>query len=337
MGSFIHTRSEHITIGMTHYLLQTTPRFKLAFTPTPFHKLEKISIDRKVTLYSKRDDLTGFAFGGNKVRKLEYLMAEAIKRHADTIVTVGAYQSNFCRITAAAGAYAGLEVQLVLGGTREPSMTGNFLLTNRLGARIHKVLSDRWEDWETERSTLAKNLRAKGRAVYEMPIGGSVPLGVMGYIAAFYEMLDDFKKHDLKPTCIFFASSSGGTQAGLLIGKWLSGWKGKIVGIGTAKSGGKLTEEIKILARETGRLFDVEPIPEDIIVDDTYVGEAYGIPTSACEEAIDYFAQREGIFLDRVYSGKAAAGMLDYIATGKVERGGEAVFIHTGGNIELFA
>jgi D-cysteine desulfhydrase family pyridoxal phosphate-dependent enzyme len=322
---------------MTHYLLETTPRFKLAFTPTPFHKLENISIDKNVALYGKRDDLTGFAFGGNKVRKLEYLMAEAIKQHADTIVTAGAYQSNFCRITAAAGAYAGLEVQLVLGGAREPSMTGNFLLTNRLGARIKKVLSDRWEDWETERSTLAIHLRAQGRTVYEMPIGGSVLLGAMGYVAAFFELLDDIKEHGINPTHIFFASSSGGTQSGLLIGKWLSGWKGKIIGIGTAKSGGKLTEEINILAREIGRLFGVEPRPEDIIVDDTYVGEAYGIPTPACEEAIDYFARREGIFLDRVYTGKAAAGMLDYIATGKIEKGGEAVFIHTGGNIELFA
>jgi L-cysteate sulfo-lyase len=313
------------------------PKTKLAFTPTPFYKLKNISVDLNCDLYCKRDDLTGFAFGGNKVRKMEYLIADAIEKQADTIVTSGAYQSNFCRITAAAGAYARLDVQVVLGGRKEPTMTGNYLLTRNLGARIHHVKSDRWEDWEAERQALSDSLRKEGRVVYEMPIGGSVPLGALGYVAGFHELLDDFKRFAISPTHIFFASSSGGTQAGLLVGKWLTGWDGHITGIGTAKSGGRLADEITTLARETGAIFDIPVHPDDVIVEDSYVGEAYGIPTKECEEAIRYFAQKEGVFLDRVYSGKAAAGVLDYIKTDKVSRGEAVVFIHTGGNVELFA
>ncbi len=318
-------------------ILKETPRRNLALSPTPFHKLENISREMHCNLYCKRDDLTGFAFGGNKVRKMEYLIADAIEKQTDTIVTSGAYQSNFCRITAAAGALAGIDVHLVLGGTREPVMTGNFLLSNKLGARIHKVQSDRWEDWEADRQALADTFRNRGKIVYEMPIGGSVPLGAFGYVDAFLEMLNDFKNHGIKQTHIFFASSSGGTQAGLLNGKWLTGWSGKIIGIGTAKSGGKLAYEVNLLAQETAKLLNTIAVPGDIFVDDAYVGESYGIPTQECEEAIQYFAQKEGIFLDRVYSGKAAAGVLDYIKSGKVKNDEDVVFIHTGGNVELFA
>lgn len=318
-------------------VLSNHPKKNLSFTPTPFQKLENISRDFNCNLYCKRDDLTGFAFGGNKVRKMEYLIADAIEKQADTIVTSGAYQSNFCRVTAAAGALAGLDVHLVLGGKKGPQMTGNYLLINRLGAHIHKVKSDEWDDRENKRVSLAEELRKQGRNVYEMPIGGSVPIGALGYVAAFYELLDDFKRLDISPSHIIFASSSGGTHAGLLVGKWLSGWKGQITGIGAAKTGGKLAVEVGALAKETAALFNASFTRDDIIIDDEYVGKAYGVPTKECEEAIQYFAYKEGIFLDRVYSGKAAAGVLDYIQKEKVNRKEAVVFIHTGGNVELFA
>jgi len=318
-------------------ILNRYPKKKLAFTPTPFYKLENISHELNCNVYCKRDDLTGFAFGGNKVRKMEYLIADVIEKKADTIVTTGAYQSNFCRITAAAGAYAGLDVHLVLGGKKGPHMTGNYLLINHLGAHIHKVKSDEWDDWETERQSLAENLRKEGRRVYEMPIGGSVPLGALGYVAAFHELLNDFTRFGIKASHILFASSSGGTQAGLLVGKWQNNWTGQITGIGAAKTGGKLGVEVGALAKETAALCNLSSNRDDIIVDDGYVGKAYGVPTRACEKAIQYFAQKEGIFLDRVYSGKAAAGVLDYIQNGKVSREEPVVFIHTGGNVELFA
>jgi len=321
-------------------ILTETPRSTLAFTPTPFHKLENISREFNCNLYCKRDDLTGFAFGGNKVRKLEYLIADAIEKKADTIVTTGAYQSNFCRITAAVGAYAGIDVHLVLGGNKGPQLTGNYLLINQLGARIKKVKSDEWDDWENEREKLADSLRKEGRLVYEMPIGGSVPLGALGYVAAFYEMVEDFQREGIVPTRIFFASSSGGTHAGLLIGKLLCEWNGEIIGLGAAKTGGKLAVEVGALAKETAALLEYTAKPveiSDITVDDAYVGKAYGAATKECKQAISYFAQKEGIFLDRVYSGKSAAGVLDYIRSGRVQKDETVVFIHTGGNVELFS
>jgi L-cysteate sulfo-lyase len=225
----------------------------------------------------------------------------------------------------------------VLGGGKSPSLTGNLLLMDRLGAHIRKVSSDLWDDWENERRALAESLRRQGRRVYEMPIGGSVPLGALGYVAAFFELLDDFKRHEINPSHIFFASSSGGTQAGLLAGKWLSGWKGTLVGLGTAKTVGELQNEISALATQTAELCGADAGTDDIVVDTAYAGSGYGIPTRECEDTILYFAQREGIFLDRVYTGKAAAGVIDYIRSKKLDTGEPIVFIHTGGNVELFA
>jgi L-cysteate sulfo-lyase len=312
-------------------------RKRLAFLPTPFHKLDNISKDLGCSVFCKRDDLTGFAFGGNKVRKMEYLLAEAISANSDTIVTVGAYQSNFCRITAAAGMYAGMEVHLVLGGSKEPRETGNYLLEKYLGAQIHPVRSDVWADWEADRKMLAEKLRIGGKRVYEMPIGGSTATGALGYVSAFFELMEDFGNAGIAPDHIFFASSSGGTHAGLLAGKSLTEWTGMLTGIGVAKSGGELREEVATLATETIDLLGGKIIADDILVDGSYMGSAYGIPTDETLRAIEYFARKEGIFLDRVYSGKAAAGMLDYVQSGKISRGECVVFLHTGGNVELFS
>jgi L-cysteate sulfo-lyase len=312
-------------------------RVRLALLPTPFYKLENISRDLDCMLYCKRDDLTGFAFGGNKVRKMEYLLADARSLQTDTIVTVGAYQSNFCRVTAAAGVYAGMEVHLVLGGKDEPRETGNYLLDKLLGAHLHPVRSDDWADWESERRQVAEQLRTQGKRVYEMPIGGSTATGAIGYVSAFLELMDDCNKSGVVPDHIYFASSSGGTHAGLLTGKNITGWQGRITGIGVAKSGGVLSNEVFALAVETATLCDIRVNNADVIVDGSYMGPAYGIPTDETIRAIEYFAQKEGIFLDRVYSGKAAAGLLDHIRSGRVNRGESIVFVHTGGNVELFA
>ncbi len=313
------------------------PRKKLANLPTPFHLLANISEEFGCNLYCKRDDLTGFAFGGNKVRKMEFLIADALDRNADTVVTVGAYQSNFCRVTAAAAALAGLEVHLVLGGSREPQRSGNYLLDQLLGAVIHTVKSDAWDDWESVRADVAETLRHRDRRVYEMPIGGSVPLGALGYALAFEELIDDFRRTGINPKQILFASSSGGTHAGLLLGKALNAWTGTITGIGVAKSDGELTEEVRTLAEATASMLGVTIDGGEILVDGSYAGEAYGIPTPETTQAIEYFARKEGIFLDRVYSGKAAAGVLDYMRSGRVGRGEDLVFIHTGGTPELFS
>ncbi|MBO8128165.1 MAG: D-cysteine desulfhydrase family protein [Peptococcaceae bacterium] len=316
--------------------LEEFPKVPLGFFPTPLHRLEGISNDYSVNLYCKRDDLTGFAFGGNKIRKLEFLLADAKKKNADTIISVGALQSNFCRMLAAAAVVSGFEVHLVLGGEEPDKKTGNLLVDEIVGAKIHYLDTDKWDEWEAKSLEIADALTAKGKRVYPLPAGGSTVIGALGYVEGFMEIMEDCRKHGVDFHYIMHASSSAGTQAGLVVGKTLTGWPGKIIGIGVAKTEGILSDEVYRLATETGKLFGVEIKKSDVIVDNSYMGASYGSKTPECQECIKYFARREGIFLDNVYSGKAAVGVLDYARRGKFKASENVLFLHTGGNIELF-
>ncbi|MBA4311385.1 MAG: D-cysteine desulfhydrase family protein [Chlorobiaceae bacterium] len=312
--------------------------------PTPFHKLENISRETGVNIYCKRDDLTGFAFGGNKTRKLDFLIADAISKKANTLIAVGAIQSNFCRMAAAAGKVSGLDVHLILGGKKPEKPTGNLLLSYLFGANIHFVESDDWNILEREGKLLAEKFKTQGKNVCWLPIGGSTPIGALGYVAAFIEILDDCKRLGITTNTIIHTSSSSGTQAGLIVGKKLTGWQGKIIGMGVAKTEKQLSKEVFELAHDTGKLL-WESIPsghvsidkKDVILDNSYMGAAYGARTAACESAIKLFAEKEGIVLDNVYTGKAAAGLLDYAKRGLFSPNENVVFIHTGGNVEMFA
>jgi L-cysteate sulfo-lyase len=305
--------------------------------PTPFHKLENISKEFSINLYCKRDDLTGFAFGGNKTRKLDYLIADAKNKKSDTLIISGAVQSNFCRIAAAAGKVAGFDVHLVLGGNKSETITGNLLLDHLFGSTIHFVDSSEWNDWETQATRLMYELEHRGKKVYCLPIGGSTPIGTLGYVNAFNEILIDCKRMNITIDTIIHASSSSGTQAGLIVGKSIAKWKGKIIGIGVAKNQTILSEEIYNLASKTSEMLGINIDNRDVIVDDSFIGGAYGIKTQESEDAIKLFAQREGIVLDNVYTGKAAAGLIDY-ARGRLFKPNENIlFLHTGGNVELFA
>jgi L-cysteate sulfo-lyase len=316
--------------------LQEFPRVGLSLLPTPLVKLENISKTVPASVYCKRDDLTGFALGGNKTRKLEYLVAEALRKGADTLVTAGALQSNFCRIAAAAGRSQGLEVHLVLGGSRPEKLTGNVLLDHLFAAQVHYVDSSEWGVWEEKAMELARVLASRGKKVCRLPIGGSTPTGALGYVQAFYEIMADCARLGISPGTIIHASSSGGTQAGLLVGKTLTGWPGKILGMAVAKTGTSLAEEVYQLAGATGKLLGCTVRREYVVVDGAFMGAGYGARTPEAEAAVHLFAEREGILLDNVYTGKAAAGLLDYARRGFF-RGSESVlFIHTGGSVELF-
>lgn len=316
--------------------LSRFPKTNLSILPTPLMKLENLSKKYNANIYCKRDDLTGFAFGGNKTRKLDYLIADAKNKNADTLIGVGAIQSNFCRITAGAGVVCGFDVHLVLGGKKPEKPSANYLIDEMLGAKIHFVESDNWDDWENYGKNLADELTKKGKNVYYMPIGGSSPIGALGYVNAFFEILDDCKKQNLKLDYIVHSSTSAGTQSGLIIGKKLSGWHGKILGFGSAKNQKQLSEEINTLANETGKFFEVSVGYDEIIIDDKYIGGDYGVVTEKGKEAVEIFARLEGIFLDYVYSGKAASGLLDYIEKNKFDKNSNILFIHTGGNVHLF-
>lgn len=312
-------------------------RSSLSLLPTPLHRLDRLSHDLGVNIFCKRDDLSGFAFGGNKTRKLDYLLIDAEAQGVDTFIAVGARQSNFCRVAAAAGAVRGYDVHLVLGGPGEGSPAGNLFLDSLFGAAVHYVESEDWGVWESEAERLEKELRSKGRRVYALPVGGSTPVGALGYVNAMCEIMEDSLRVRTTFDVIVHATSSGGTQAGLLVGKALTGWKGVIMGVGVTKQSKLLQDEVLELARRTGRVFDVEVHRPDILIDETHQGAGYGRRTEQADEAIRMFAKREGILLDHVYTGKAAAALVDYCRKGRFEKDQNILFLHTGGSVELFA
>jgi D-cysteine desulfhydrase family pyridoxal phosphate-dependent enzyme len=316
--------------------LKSFPRLPLSLVPTPCHRLDFLSNKYGVDVYCKRDDMTGFGLGGNKSRKLEFLMGEARSHGFDTLVTSGGIQSNFCRLSAAAGAVAQMSVHLILGGDRPDEATGNVLLDEMLGAQIHYVNSPDPDDWEAEAEEVAANLEARGKKVFNIPIGGSVPVGVAGYTAVFLEVLKDQDRLNISFDHIVHASGSGGTQAGLVVGKDMTSWPGSIRGISISRDRETLEEKVFGLALETGGMLGGRVNRRSVLVDDGFIGDGYAIRTPAAEKAIEIFARREGIFLDHVYTGKAAGALLDWLEKGDLAGQG-VLFIHTGGQAELFA
>ncbi len=321
---------------MNRDAIKQFPTVSLSILPTPLHKLENISRETGVNIYCKRDDLTGFAYGGNKTRKLDFLIADAINKKANTLIAVGAIQSNFCRMASAAGKASGLDVHLVLGGKKPDKPTGNLLLSYLFGASIHFVESDDWNILEREGELLAEKFKSQGKNVYWLPIGGSTPIGALGYVNALIEILDDCKRLGISTNTIIHTSSSSGTQGGLIVGKKLTGWQGKIIGMGVAKTEKQLSKEVFELAHDTGKLLHVSIDKKDVMLDNSYMGTAYGARTAACESTIKFFAEKEGIVLDNVYTGKAAAGLLDYAKRGLFSPNENVIFIHTGGTVEIF-
>jgi L-cysteate sulfo-lyase len=316
--------------------LKPFPRLQNSLLPTPIHRLDYLSDKYGVNVYCKRDDLTGFGFGGNKTRKLDFLLPDALSRGCDTLIAIGANQSNFCRMAAAYGAASGMEVHLVLGGKRQKNPTGNLRLDHLLGVMCHHVDSSDWDSWANEARRLEEELTTQSRKVYRMPVGGSTPRGAFGYVDAFSEIMADQSRMEVEFDAIIHASSSAGTQAGLVVGQEISKWTGRIIGISVAKPKTALEKDVLNLAQTTASKINTSAKTSSIIVDDDYMGQGYGVRTSDCQEAVTLFAQQLGIFLDYVYTGKAAAALINYLRKGRFEKGANVVFIHTGGNLELF-
>ena len=294
----------------------------------------------------KRDDLTGLGMGGNKARKLEFLCGAAVADGARSLVTVGAAQSNHCRMTAAAGAVLGLEVHLVLSGDRPSQATGNQLLSSLFGANLHFTGAEEshWGELEIAREALTDELIESGSAPYAIPIGGSTALGAVGYAAAFVEMVDQFDAQDIRPVAIVHTSSSGGTHAGLLAGRALLTAQGRsvpeVLAIGVAKGVnmgmpdvGTLTDDaLDVIGRS-----DVRVERSDIHLDPNWIGDDYAVPTRAGDAAIRWAARSGGWVLDRVYSGKGFAGLIGNAEAGRWPDGSDLVFVHTGGMPAIFA
>lgn len=313
--------------------VNTLPRLRFAHLPTPIEPLPRLSSELGgPEIWTKRDDQTGLAFGGNKTRKLEFLLAEARANGAELLITRGAQQSNHCRQTAAAAARFGLECTLVLGGHAPEARTGNLLLDELVGAEV--VWSEDKDPEATLKSTFEEAWEA-GRRPYLIPYGGSNPVGAAAYAFALREFLEQ----DLEVTHIVFPTSSGGTQAGLIAGAQIFGFEGQVLGISVDPTADDLVPRVHDLVLETaGRLGQKLDIAADQIhVDDSYLGEGYAVLGELEREAVRLFAKLEGLLLDPVYTGRAAGAMIDLIRKGVIESGERILFWHTGGTPALFA
>jgi D-cysteine desulfhydrase family pyridoxal phosphate-dependent enzyme len=299
--------------------------------------LERLSDMLGVELWVKRDDLTGLALGGNKVRKLEFLMADAMARRADVVITTGGTQSNHARLTAAACRKLGLACHLVLDRGRHPE-NGNLLLDQLFDAEI-EIIEDPDPAAAAARMTdLAAELTREGLHPYVIPRGGSVPMGAAGYFNMVDELSRQLGDLSLAPACVYVATGSCGTHSGVMAGRAFYRQSWAVRGISVSR--GRDLQEEKII-HLSGALLELLGASQsvqasDVTVDDRFTGGAYGVPTPETWEAVELLARSEGIVLDPVYTGKAMAGLLGHIRSGHVAQGTIVVFVHTGGAPALF-
>ena len=317
--------------------LEEVPRVSLVHGPTPLHLLPRLTATLGgVQVWCKRDDMTRLALGGNKLRKLEFLLREALDQGADTIITIGAAQSNHARLTAAAATSLGLRAVLVLGDPIVGPGQGNLLIDNLVGADVR---FRSWQNWEESNGVLeqvAAELRDGGCRPYIIPLGGTNALGVLGYALAVGEIARQTEGR--WPETIVCASSSGGTQAGLVLGKSLYNLPFEIVGISVSETAETMVGRVSRATSDAAALLGVGPVSASAItVLDGYVGSGYGKLDERTVEAIRTIARLEGILLDPVYTGKAMAGLLDLAQQRRWKSGQAVVFLHTGGIPALFA
>lgn len=317
--------------------MRPVARLEFAHLPTPVEELPRLT--RALggpRLLVKRDDQTGLAFGGNKTRKLEFLVAEARGQGADLLVSAGAVQSNHCRQTAAAAARFGFDCTLVLSGERPDRPTANLLLDRLLGAQIVSVADRRDRDRVLQETF--DTAVATGRKPYMVPYGGSSATGALGYAFAMEELMRQSADCG-SPDWIVFGTSSGGTHAGLVLGQRLFGFGGRVLGISIDEPVDRLKASVPVLATgAAGKLGEgLAFTGDDVLADDSYCRAGYGVLGDAEREAIRLFARHEGLLLDPVYTGRAAAGLIDLIRKGRFGRDETVLFWHTGGQPALFA
>lgn len=322
--------------------LSRFPRIKLAHLPTPLEYLPRLTAYLGgPAIYVKRDDCTGLASGGNKTRKLEFLMADARDQGADTIITQGAVQSNHARQTAAAAARLGMRCELLFENRIDAPCevylnSGNVFLDRLFGANIHHHPGG--ADMNAAMEQLAADLRSQGREPYVIPGGGSNRIGALGYVDCALELLQQANERQLPVACVLHATGSAGTQAGLVTGLRATHANIPVLGIGVNAAREAQEEKVYKLAVETADYIGAGGCVRrgDIVANCDYVGPGYGIPTADMRAALLQLARLEGLLFDPVYSGKGLAGMIDLVKKGEFKAGQNIVFIHTGGSAGLF-
>jgi L-cysteate sulfo-lyase len=322
--------------------LSRFPRVFLAHLPTPLERLDRLSRELGgPEIWIKRDDCTGLSTGGNKTRKLEFLMAEAQAMGADVVMTQGATQSNHARQTAAFAAKLGMACHILLedrtgSNNHNYNQNGNVLLDHLHGAVTEKRPGG--VDMQAEMEAVAEGMRKTGRKVYVIPGGGSNPTGALGYVNAAFELVGQANDRGLLIDHLVTATGSAGTQAGLVTGLKAINAGIPLLGFGVRAPKAKQEENVYNLAVKTAEKLGCPGVVkrEDVVANTDYVGAGYGIPRADTLEAIRMFAELEGILLDPVYSGKGAAGLIDYCRKGHFKKGERVVFLHTGGSVALF-
>ena len=315
------------------------PKASLGFFPTPVEKLSNLSKYLGGPLISiKRDDQTGLALGGNKTRKLEYIIGDAIVQGADTVITAGASQSNHCRQTAAAAAKYQLECHLLLGGNEPEHGNGNLLLDKLFDCRIHWAGEHRKGE---DIASLAEQLKVAGRKPYVIPYGGSNELGAIAFCEAVKELKAQ-NSQGVQYSHIVFASSSGATQAGLMLGNKIMLMNSQIVGICIDKdeiNHLSLKQQVLKLANSAASKLEVESnfTDSDVVLNTDYIGGGYGVVGALEKEAISIMAKHEGILVDPIYTGRALGGLIDMIHNKQISSNDHVLFWHTGGTPALFA
>jgi len=317
-------------------------RLNLAQTPTPFYPLERLSEELGgPRIWIKRDDLTGAATSGNKIRKLEFLLAEALANGCDTLITSGGVQSNHCRSVALLGAQLGLKVHLLLRADIEPKPVGNLLLDHLAGARISHYSVDECRGLNKLFAQWQEHYADLGRKAYSIPTGGSNGTGMWGYIAAAEELSEDFKRNNIVPQAIVHATGSAGTQAGLMLGCHLHQINTQVKAYAVCDNAEYFSRKVRSDLEQWQSQYSPQTDISGLIADtsDQYIGPAYGVAGDEVFDCIKQVAALEGILLDPVYTGKAFFGMMEDIKKGQFShrQGDDIVFVHTGGLFGLFA
>ncbi len=315
------------------------PRERIAFLPTPLHRLKNlgnsIGLDE---LWIKRDDQTGLSFGGNKVRKLEYVLGDARKNKADTIVTVGGVQSNHCRQAAAACAVVGLRCILLLGGEEPAHYTGNLLLDRMLGAEIKFYPNDGLLTLHTRLNEVIETLKDFGLNPYAVPAGAEMPVGTIPYAIAMEELLAQVKAEQFVPGKILVPTGTGGTLAGIIVGAHMLDLDIDIIGVSVLSDAETTKDRVgNLISRIIDEYPEVGAFKPKINVDDSFIGEGYGILSDGVKTTLDMFAKMDGIILDPVYTGKAGLALIRMALNGDIAHDTPTVFWHTGGQPALYA
>ncbi len=316
--------------------IEKFPRVRLAHLPTPLEDAPNLSAMFGRRILVKRDDATGLAFGGNKTRKLEFLVADALAQNCDTLITEGAAQSNHCRQTVAAARKSNLRCVLVLSHSEHDEVQGNLLLDQLMDAEIHWCTREERDD--VMRQVIIAEQRA-GHKLYAIPTGGSNAIGALGYASVVLELASQLFERGIEASRVYFSSSLGGTHAGLLLGKKLYHAPYRVIGVSPDYTTAEVQELVATIGDDAARLLgvDLSFAPGEIEAYDQFVGPGYALSTPESIEAIRLFARSEGLMLDPVYTAKAAAGMLHDLRHDNIARDETIIFIHTGGTPALFA